>query len=89
MFSCKFCEIFQNTFFYRTLPVAASEMNWVIMDFTNELGTWGYFEKNYTYFTFIEEILNGKLHFLCSYLLTFPKFIAKNSKKRTVVESFL
>ena len=51
MFSCEFCEIFQNTFFHRTPPVAASEMNWVIMDLTNELGTWGYLEKNYTYCT--------------------------------------
>ena len=25
MFSCEFCEIFQNTFFYRIPPVAASE----------------------------------------------------------------
>ena len=25
MFSCEFCDIFKNTFFYRTLPVAASE----------------------------------------------------------------
>ena len=24
VFSCKFCEIIKNTFFYRTLPVAAS-----------------------------------------------------------------
>ena len=24
-FSCEFCEIFKNTFFYRTPPVAASE----------------------------------------------------------------
>ena len=24
MFSCEFCEIFKNTFFYRTFPVAAS-----------------------------------------------------------------
>ena len=24
MFSCEFCEIFKNTFFYRTPPVAAS-----------------------------------------------------------------
>ena len=26
VFSCEFCEIFKNTFFYRTPPVAASEM---------------------------------------------------------------
>ena len=25
VFSCKFCEISKNTFFYRTPPVAASE----------------------------------------------------------------
>ena len=25
MFSCEFCEIFNNTFFYRTPPEAASE----------------------------------------------------------------
>ena len=25
MFSCKFCEIFKNTIFHRTTPVAASE----------------------------------------------------------------
>ena len=25
VFSCKFCEIFKNTFFYRTPPLAASE----------------------------------------------------------------
>ena len=25
MFSCEYCEIFKNTFFYRTPPVAASE----------------------------------------------------------------
>ena len=25
VFSCEFCEIFKNTFFYRTSPVAASE----------------------------------------------------------------
>ena len=25
VFSCKFCEVFKNTFFYRTPPVAASE----------------------------------------------------------------
>ena len=24
MFSCEYCEIFKNTFFYRILPVAAS-----------------------------------------------------------------
>ena len=31
MFSCKFCEIFKNTFFKRTSPVAASKArhwNW-------------------------------------------------------------
>ena len=27
MFSCEFWEISKNTFFYRTSPVAASEMN--------------------------------------------------------------
>ena len=27
MFSCKICELFKNTFFYRTPPVAASENN--------------------------------------------------------------
>ena len=27
MFSCEFCETFKNTFFYRTFPVAASEVN--------------------------------------------------------------
>ena len=26
MFSCEFCEISKNTFFYRTPPVAASEL---------------------------------------------------------------
>ena len=26
MFSCEFCEIFKNTFFHRTLPVAASKI---------------------------------------------------------------
>ena len=25
VFSCEFCEIFKNTFFHRTTPVAASE----------------------------------------------------------------
>ena len=25
VFSCEFCEIFKNNFFYRTLPVAASD----------------------------------------------------------------
>ena len=28
VFSCKYCEIFQSTFLYRTLPVAASGGNW-------------------------------------------------------------
>ena len=28
MFSCEFCEIFKNTFFYRAPPVAASEHPW-------------------------------------------------------------
>ena len=27
MFSCKFCEISKETFFYRTPPVAASEFS--------------------------------------------------------------
>ena len=27
MFSCKFCQIFKNTFFYRTPPVDASNIN--------------------------------------------------------------
>ena len=27
MFSCEICELFKNTFFYRTFPVAASENN--------------------------------------------------------------
>ena len=27
VFSCEFCEIFKNTFSYRTSPVAASEMS--------------------------------------------------------------
>ena len=27
MFSCEICEAFKNTFYYRTLPVAASENN--------------------------------------------------------------
>ena len=27
MFSCEFCEISKNTFFYRTPPVAASDLN--------------------------------------------------------------
>ena len=26
VFSCEFCEIFKNTFFYRTPPVAASDI---------------------------------------------------------------
>ena len=25
VFSCEFCEIYKNTYYYRTLPVAASE----------------------------------------------------------------
>ena len=29
VFSCEFCEIFKNTFFYRTPPVAASDLCWV------------------------------------------------------------
>ena len=28
MFSCGFCEISKNTFFYRTLLVAVSVINW-------------------------------------------------------------
>ena len=28
MFSCEFCEIFKDIFFYRTLPVIASETLW-------------------------------------------------------------
>ena len=31
VFSCEFCEIFKNTFFYRTPPVAPSEM-WSVED---------------------------------------------------------
>ena len=27
MFSCEFCEIYKNTFFYRTAQVAASDFN--------------------------------------------------------------
>ena len=27
LFSCEFCKIFKNTFFYRTFPVAASSLS--------------------------------------------------------------
>ena len=32
MFSCEFCEIFKNTFFHRTPPVAASVITVIITD---------------------------------------------------------
>ena len=31
MFSCEFCETFQNTFFYRTPPVAASGSSYIVL----------------------------------------------------------
>ena len=31
MFFCEFCEIFKNTFFYRTPPLAVSVL-WVILN---------------------------------------------------------
>ena len=31
--SCGFCEISKTTFYYRTLPVAASELNLFIVEF--------------------------------------------------------
>ena len=32
VFSCEFCEVFKNTFFYRAPPVAASECNEEILE---------------------------------------------------------
>ena len=40
VFSCEFCEIFKNTFFYRTPPVAASVIwfcSTVILNYFNPL----------------------------------------------------
>ena len=37
MFSCEFCNIFKDTFFYRTPPVTASVV--MINDFINNLNT--------------------------------------------------
>ena len=30
MFSCEYCEIFNNSFFYRTPPVAASKKSYLL-----------------------------------------------------------
>ena len=41
VFSCEICEIFQNTFFYRALPMAASvfwqnTFEWLLLVFSRE-----------------------------------------------------
>ena len=42
MFSCKFCEIFKNTFFYRTPVVAASESEREDLVKMKKNDKWGY-----------------------------------------------
>ena len=39
MFSCEFCKIFKETFFYRTPPVAASDILMWLEDVSYEKGT--------------------------------------------------
>ena len=33
--SCEFCEIFENSYFYKTSPVAASNDLWITIDVEN------------------------------------------------------
>ena len=35
MFSCDFCEIFENSYFYKTSPVVASNDLWITIDVEN------------------------------------------------------
>ena len=58
LFFCDFCEILKNIFSNKPPPVAASDLKTYTvqkMKFSIE-----------DLVTFTEEILNGKLHFLCS-----------------------
>ena len=50
MFSCEFCEISKNTFFYRTPPVAASEVSKTDFDKINLVKLFG---NNYSYRGFV------------------------------------
>ena len=46
MFSCEYCEIFKNTFFYKTPPVAASE-NFFHFQSGHAYGYYTYKRKKY------------------------------------------
>ena len=67
MFSCAICEIYKNTFFYRTPLVAVSSLRGAVLCNTsstsvNVTNT----EFSADLVTFTEKILHGKFQFLCS-----------------------
>ena len=60
MFSCEFCEISKNTFFYRTSPVAASDYLMMAKEnkyFLSGVSYFGVFER----FHFFERFDKPKL----------------------------
>ena len=70
-FFCEFCEISKNTYSYRT-PLVAINCNywWVLLMLRKKIILLCWYIAINCYYnlfvTFTEEILNGKLHFLCS-----------------------
>ena len=60
VYSVRFCEIFKNTFFYRTPLVAASQL-WVYI-LTNEQNLFFYYYEVMGYFNFLRKFLQITLH---------------------------
>ena len=63
VFSCKFCEISKNTFFYRTPPVAGSERRFFEVDYQKS--------SKKSIFMFAFELS----HFFCTLFLTAKRSI--------------
>ena len=54
MFSCEFCEIFKNTFFHRTPPLAASFLHLCVRALDTSAG----FQKGKSFTFVLEHIYN-------------------------------